>query len=439
MADGWLALTRQALGAREMPFSNFGYDYSLKHSETYQDIKLRLHRHLIDRIEEERVPVVDLVREDLTAYVRDKVSRYVTDQRLAVTAYDTEQLAREMVDELTGYGPLEDLIRDEQVNDILVNGCRNIFVERAGRLQHTKLRFIDDDHVLRVIRRILAPLGRRLDESSPMVDARLPDGSRVNAIIPPVALDGPCLSIRKFRKDPLQAADLLAFGTADQALIDFLRRAVEKRCNILVSGGTGAGKTTLLNVLSRFIPAGERLVTIEDAAELQLGYNHVVRMETRPPNIDGHGEVAARDLVRNAMRMRPDRIILGEVRGDEVMDMLQAMNTGHDGCMSTVHANSLRDALVRIEMLAGLAGFQGTDLTLKTMIATALDLIVQISRTPDGRRRILGIGEVLNVRDGQIVVSTLYEYRAEGDGFVSTGVMPTVAKLRHDPEGVRGK
>ncbi|WIM05775.1 MAG: CpaF family protein [Candidatus Nitricoxidivorans perseverans] len=419
-----------------MSFANFGYDYSLKHSETYQDIKLRLHHYLIDRLEEERVPVGEMSKDDLAGYVRGKVSRYVADHRLAVTANDTEQLAREMVDELTGYGPLEKLIHDDQVNDILVNGCRHIFIERAGRLQHSDLRFIDDDHVLRVIRRILAPLGRRLDESSPMVDARLPDGSRVNAIIPPVALNGPCLSIRKFRKDPLQAGDLLAFGTADQPVLDFLHKAVEKRCNILISGGTGAGKTTLLNVLSRYIPTDERLVTIEDAAELQLGHDHVVRLETRPPNIDGRGEVTSRDLVRNALRMRPDRIILGEVRGDEVMDVLQAMNTGHDGCMSTVHANSPRDALVRIEMLAGLAGFQGTDLTLKTMISTALDLIVQISRLPDGRRRLFAIEEVLGIRDGEFVSNALYEYRSDSDSFASLG-MPTVAKLR--PNGGRGK
>jgi len=418
-----------------MPFSRFGYDYSLKHSETYQDVKLRLHHYLIDRIEEERVPVADMPKDDLAEYVRTKVSSFVAEHRLAFTAYDNEQLARELVDELTGYGPLEKLIRDEQVNDILVNGCRNVFVERNGRLQHTDLRFIDDDHVLRVIRRILAPLGRRLDESSPMVDARLPDGSRVNAIIPPVALDGPCLSIRKFRKDPLRAADLMSFGTVDQVVLDFLHKAVEQRCNILVSGGTGAGKTTLLNVLSRYIPAEERLVTIEDAAELQLGHEHVVRLETRPPNIDGRGEVTARELVRNALRMRPDRIILGEVRGDEVMDLLQAMNTGHDGCMSTVHANSPRDALVRLEMLAGLAGFQGTDQTLKTMITTALDLIVQISRLPDGRRRILGVEEVAGVRDGQFVSSTLYEYRSDGDRFVSLGVAPSIAKLRTDGGG----
>ncbi|MBS1188253.1 MAG: cpaF [Rhodocyclaceae bacterium] len=421
-----------------MAFTAFGYDYNLKHTETFQDVKLRLHHHLIDRIEEERVPVAEMSRDDLAAYVRGKVARYVAEHRLAVTAYDTEQLAREMVDELTGFGPLESLIRDDQVSDILVNGCRHIFVERVGRLQRLDIRFIDDDHVLRVIRRILAPLGRRLDESSPMVDARLPDGSRVNAIIPPVALEGPCLSIRKFRKDPLQAGDLLTYGTVDQTVLDFLLRAVEKRCNILVSGGTGAGKTTLLNILSRYIPPEERLVTIEDAAELQLGHDHVVRLETRPPNIDGRGQVTARDLVRNALRMRPDRIILGEVRGDEVMDVLQAMNTGHDGCMSTVHANSPRDALVRLEMLAGLAGFQGTDLTLKTMISTALDLIVQINRLPDGRRRVTGIEEVLGVRDGQFVSSALYEYRGDTDSFTSLGVVPSGAKLRQDGAG-RGK
>ncbi|WP_323054915.1 CpaF family protein [Dechloromonas sp. A34] len=423
---------------RTLPFSAFGYDFSLKHSDTFQDTKLRLHHFLIDRIEEERVPIGDMTKDDLAGYVRSKVTRYVAEHHLAVTAYDTEQLTQEMVDELTGYGPLEKLIQDDQVNDILVNGARHIFIERNGKLLPTDLRFIDDDHVLRVIRRILAPLGRRLDESSPMVDARLPDGSRVNAIIPPVALNGPCLSIRKFRKDPLQASDLLAFGTFDQSVLDFLHRAVTSRCNILISGGTGAGKTTLLNVLSRHIPAEERLVTIEDAAELQLGHNHVVRLETRPPNIDGRGEVTSRELVRNALRMRPDRIILGEVRGDEVMDVLQAMNTGHDGCMSTVHANNPRDALVRLEMLAGLAGFQGTDLTLKTMIATALDLVVQISRLPDGRRRLTGIDEVLGIRDGQFVTSTLYEHRSDSDSFVSLGVLPGSAKLRQDAGG-RGK
>ena len=413
-----------------MPFRNLNYDYSLKQSDSYQDIKLRLHRHLIDAIEDERVPLAEMTPGDLSQFVRNKVTRYVAQEHLPVTAYDTENLAQEMVDELTGYGPLEKLINDDRVNDILVNGAQRIFVERAGKLQLTELRFIDDDHVLRVVRRILAPLGRRLDESSPMVDARLPDGSRVNAIIPPVALDGPCVSIRKFRKDPLLAADLMAFGTVDNDLMNFLHQAVDSHCNILISGGTGAGKTTLLNVLSQRIIAGERLITIEDAAELQLGHEHVVRLETRPANIDGQGEVSARELVRNALRMRPDRIILGEIRSDEVMDVLQAMNTGHDGCMSTVHANNARDALVRLEMLAGLAGFQGTDLTLKTMIATAIDLIVQISRLPDGRRRVTGIDEVQGLRDGQFVTSTLYEHHAASDAFVPSGTPPNSPKLR---------
>ncbi len=416
-----------------MEFRHPGVDYSLKHSESYGDVKLRLHHYLIDRIDAERVPVADMSKAELTDYVRSKVAKFVADQRLAVTRYDMDNLGREMVDELTGYGPLEELIRDDQVNDILVNGTHRIFVERRGVLEKTDLRFIDDEHVLRVIRRILAPLGRRLDESSPMVDARLPDGSRVNAIIPPLSLDGPCLSIRKFRKDPLEAGDLLAFRTVDDAMLAFLKRAVEQRCNILVSGGTGAGKTTLLNILSRYIPGDERLVTIEDAAELQLGHDHVVRLETRPPNVDGRGEVTARELVRNALRMRPDRIILGEVRGREVMDVLQAMNTGHDGCMSTVHANTPRDALLRLEMLAGISGgFQGADLTLKNMISVAIDLVVQIGRLPDGKRRVLAIDEIAGLRDGQFVTNELYAYQPDTDSFVNTGLTPMSPKLQRE-------
>jgi pilus assembly protein CpaF len=284
--------------------------------------------------------------------------------------------------------------------------------------------------VLRVIRRILAPLGRRIDESSPMVDARLPDGSRVNAIVPPLALNGPCLSIRKFRKDPLLAQDLLQFGSFDRDMLNFLTAAVEKRCNIIVSGGTGAGKTTLLNVLSRSIPPGERIVTIEDAAELQLDHEHVVRLETRPPNIDGAGEVTARDLVRNALRMRPDRIILGEVRGREVMDVLQAMNTGHDGCMSTVHANNPSDAMLRLEMLAGLAGFQGSEGTLRQMIAAAVELVIQISRMPNGQRRVVSITEVTGVRDNQFVLNELYAFDLDTGRFQRENVTPCNPKLR---------
>jgi len=408
-----------------MDYRGFTADFSVKVSETYQDTKFRLHHYLIDRIDVEGVNIQDMSKSELSDFVLDKVSHYVNEHRLPISRHEMENLAREMVDELTGYGPLED-----RINDILVNGTRQIFVERAGVLSQTDLRFIDDEHVLRVIRRILAPLGRRIDESSPMVDARLPDGSRVNAIIPPLALDGPCLSIRKFRKDPLQAGDLVAAGTMDETILAFLKHAVVKRSNILISGGTGAGKTTMLNVLSRFISPAERLVTIEDAAELNLGHDHVVRLETRPPNVDGKGEVTARDLMRNALRMRPDRVLLGEVRSDEVMDMLQAMNTGHDGCMSTVHANNPRDALLRIEMLAGFAGFQGQDSTLKHMIATALDLVIQVGRLPDGRRKVMAVTEVLGVQDERIVTNELFTFNLDQNRFDATGLTPASPKLR---------
>jgi pilus assembly protein CpaF len=413
-----------------MDYRSLATDYSLKSSDSYQDVKLRLHHYLIDRIDTERVSIGEMGKAELSEFVLSKVQQYVAEHRLPVSRHEMENLSREMVDELTGYGPLEELIRDDRINDILVNGTRHIYVERNGILSKTDMRFIDDEHVLRVIRRILAPLGRRIDESSPMVDARLPDGSRVNAIIPPLALDGPCLSIRKFRKDPLQATDLLASGTFNEDMLVFLESAVQRRCNVLISGGTGAGKTTLLNVLSRSISPYERLVTIEDAAELQLGHEHVVRLETRPPNVDGRGEVTARDLMRNALRMRPDRVLLGEVRSHEVLDMLQAMNTGHDGCMSTVHANSPRDALLRLEMLAGFAGFQGQDVTLKHMIATALDLVIQVGRLSDGRRRVLAISEVLGVQDERIVTNELFVYQPERKAFESTGLSPASPKLR---------
>jgi len=418
-----------------MDYRSLATDYSLKSSDSYQDVKLRLHHYLIDRIDTERVSIGEMGRAELSEFVLSKVQQYVAEHRLPVSRHEMENLSREMVDELTGYGPLEELIRDDRINDILVNGTRHIYVERNGVLSKTDMRFIDDEHVLRVIRRILAPLGRRIDESSPMVDARLPDGSRVNAIIPPLALDGPCLSIRKFRKDPLQATDLLAAGTFNEEMLVFLESAVQRRCNVLISGGTGAGKTTLLNVLSRSISPYERLGTIEDAAELQLGHEPVVRLETRPPNVDGRGEVTARDLMRNALRMRPDRVLLGEVRSHEVLDMLQAMNTGHDGCMSTVHANSPRDALLRLEMLAGFAGFQGQEVTLKHMIATALDLVIQVGRLSDGRRRVLAISEVLGVQDERIVTNELFVYQPERKAFKPHGLSAASPQLRlHDDD-----
>jgi pilus assembly protein CpaF len=413
-----------------MDLKLYGYDFGLKQAEDYQELKFLLHRFLIGEIERDRIALFEIPRQEVADYVRRKVTLYIAEKHLPVSGYDLENLSEDMVDELAGYGPLETLIKDERVNDILVNGAKQIFVEREGKLEATTMRFIDDEHVLRVIRRILAPLGRRIDESSPMVDARLPDGSRVNAIVPPLALNGPCLSIRKFRKDPLLAQDLIQLGSFDRDMLSFLTAAVEKRCNIIVSGGTGAGKTTLLNVLSRSIPPGERIVTIEDAAELQLDHEHVVRLETRPPNIDGAGEVTARDLVRNSLRMRPDRIILGEVRGREVMDVLQAMNTGHDGCMSTVHANNPSDAMLRLEMLAGLAGFQGTEGTLRQMIAAAVELVIQISRMPNGQRRVVSITEVTGVRDNLFVLNELFAFDLDSGRFQRENVTPCNPKLR---------
>jgi pilus assembly protein CpaF len=400
------------------------------HEQEMQLLKMRLHRYIIDEIDEDGVNLLEGARPAVAQYVAEKVGEYAARRQLAISRYELDRLAEEVVDELTGFGPLEVLLRDPDISEILVNGPDRVFIEQRGRLYQSDLRFIDDHHVYRVIQRILAPLGRRLDESSPMVDARLPDGSRVNAIIPPVALDGPCISIRKFSKELLQSADLLAYQSVDEALLGFLRQAVVNRCNILISGGTGTGKTTLLNVLSGFIDARERIVTIEDTAELQLGHDHVVRLETRPPNAEGYGEVTARDLIRNALRMRPDRIILGEIRGVEVLDVLQAMNTGHDGSMSTVHANSAMDSLLRMEMLVGLAGHKLPEQTLRQMICAALDIVVQITRQANGRRCISEVLEVLEVRDGIYVTNSLFSLDRRASGrFVRTGV-PSGLKLR---------
>lgn len=387
-------------------------------ADTEQDsrgLKLTLHRYIIDSIDDEQVNILEGPRPSVSRFVTDQVVDYINRHHLPVSRYEIERLAEELVDELTGFGPLEVLLHDATVSEILVNGPDRIFIERAGVLYQSDLRFIDDQHVHRVIQRILAPLGRRLDESSPMVDARLPDGSRVNAIIPPIALDGPCISVRKFHKDVLKSADLLAYQTLDESILQFINMAVAQRCNIMVSGGTGTGKTTLLNVMSLLIDSHERLVTIEDTAELQLNHPHVVRLETRPPNAEGHGEVPSCALIRNALRMRPDRIILGEIRGAEVIDVLQAMNTGHDGSMSTVHANSAQDALLRLETLVGLSGRQIAERTLRQMICAALDVVIQLTRLPNGRRCISEVVEVVGVRDDVYVTNTLFSLdRASG-------------------------
>ena len=399
-----------------------------------QALKRALHRHIIDAIEDSGRNLLEGSRPALAQFVTEQVGDYIARLHLALSRYEMERLAEELVDELTGFGPLEVLLRDTSVTEILVNGPYRVFVERAGVLHQTDLRFIDSHHVERVMQRILAPLGRRLDESSPMVDARMPDGSRVNAIIPPVALDGPCLSIRKFRKDMLKSADLLATRAIDPGIMTFFELAVSKRCNVLVSGGTGTGKTTLLNILSQLISPHERLVTIEDVAELQLDHPHVVRLETRPPNAEGHGEIKASELIRNALRMRPDRILLGEIRGVEVIDVLTAMNTGHDGSMSTVHANTAQDALLRLETLVGLTGLQVAEKTLRQMICAALDVVIQLTRLPDGRRCVSEVLEVVGLRDDVYVTNTLFRLdRRGGTAFVRDAVNPAGDKLRHDP------
>lgn len=409
--------------------------YSQSDTRVGQELKLTLHSCIIDAIEEEGIHVLESARPIVAQFIVEQVVEYVNRHHLALSRYEIERLAEELVDELTGYGPLEVLLRDASVTEILVNGPERIFIERDGVLQQSDLRFIDNQHVQRVIQRILAPLGRRLDESCPMVDARMPDGSRINAIIPPIALDGPCLSVRKFRKDLLSSADLLGYQSVDESMLQFLHTAVARRCNILVSGGTGTGKTTLLNVLSLLINHHARIVTIEDTAELQLHHPHVVRLETRPPNAEGHGEVAASDLIRNALRMRPDRIILGEIRGVEVLDVLQAMNTGHDGSMSTVHANSAQDSLLRLETLVGLTGRQIPERTLRQMICAAIDVVIQLTRLPNGRRCVTEVVEVIGVRDDVYVTNTLFRFDRGESRFVREASNPAGDKLRHVSQG----
>ncbi len=397
------------------------------------DLKALLHRFIIDALEEDRDNLLDGPRIQLSHFVGDKVQEYTRRRQMAISRYEVDRLSEELVDELTGFGPLEVLLRDNSVTEILVNGPHNIFVERHGVLHHSELRFMDDNHLLRVIQRILAPLGRRLDESSPMVDARMPDGSRINAVIPPVALDGPCLSVRKFSRDMMNSSDLIASGSIDQKIFEFFVLMVKKRCNVLVSGGTGTGKTTMLNMLSQLINERERIVTIEDTAELQLKHSHVVRLETRPPNADGHGDVSARDLVRNALRMRPDRLILGEIRGVEVLDVLTAMNTGHDGSMTTVHANTASDALLRLETLVGFAGLQIPPQTLRQTIQSAVDVVIQLTRLSDGRRCVSEILEVVGLRDDHYVTNTLFRVDPDAQGgFIRDAMNMAGDKLRNE-------
>jgi pilus assembly protein CpaF len=398
---------------------------------TRQDLKLKIHRDLLQRLDLNNL--VHLDPEEANAEVRQVILQLIGEQPIPLSLRDRQQLCDEIHAEVYGLGPIEPLMRDPDISDILVNGSRQVYVERFGKLELTPVIFRDDEHLLQIIDRIVSSIGRRVDESSPMVDARLPDGSRVNAIIPPLALDGPAMSIRRFGLRPLGVEDLMRHGALTQSMVEVLKAMVMARLNILVIGGTGSGKTTLLNCLSSFIPPTERIVTVEDSAELQLQQPHTVRLETRPPNIEGKGEVTARDLVRNCLRMRPDRIVVGEVRGAEALDMLQAMNTGHDGSISTVHANSARDSLTRVEMMLQMAGLSLPMRAMRQQIASALDVIVHTGRLSDGTRKVLGISEVVGMEGDAIQLQELFVFERRGTDeegkvageFVSTGIRPT--------------
>jgi pilus assembly protein CpaF len=380
----------------------------------YYDLKNRIHRQLIERLDLTKIGV--LPTDVLQQQIRRVVEDMLVDDETPLSRQDREQIIVEVQHETFGLGPIEPLMQDPSVSDVLVNGPKQVYVERRGKLERTKVIFRDDAHLLQIIDRIVSAVGRRIDESSPMVDARLADGSRVNAIIPPLALDGPVLSIRRFAADPYKMSDLIEFGTLTPALAEFLRAAVQARLNVLVSGGTGAGKTTLLNVLSNAIPSTERIVTIEDSAELQLQQEHIVRLETRPPNIEGAGAVTQRDLVRNALRMRPDRIVVGEVRGPEVLDMLQAMNTGHDGSLSTVHANSARDALSRLETMVLMSGLTLPLRAMRDYIASALDMVIHVGRLSDGSRKVLRVVEISGMEEDVVTTQDIFLFQQDGIG-----------------------
>jgi len=401
----------------------------------YQELKARIHQELLNRLNLERLTRVG--REDAEPEIRDVIIEMIAreTQTTPLSLTERETLVGDVLNELFGLGPLEVLLRDPDISDILVNRFDSVYIERNGRLEQTDIVFEDDRHLLRIIERIVSSVGRRIDESSPMVDARLKDGSRVNAIIPPLALDGPSLSIRRFRTARLGAQDLVERETLSQPMLDFLEAAVACRLNIIVSGGTGAGKTTLLNVLSGFISETERVVTIEDAAELILRQRHVVRLETRPANIEGRGAVRQRDLVVNALRMRPDRIIVGEVRGDETLDMLQAMNTGHDGGLTTIHANSPRDALYRLDTMVAMSALNIPERAVRQQTASAINLIIQITRVSDGTRKVTGITEVVGMEGEIVTMQDIFVFDRTGlrrDGkvcgrFRATGIRPKCA------------
>ena len=381
---------------------------------------------------------------DAASDVMELIHQSLANQEQHLTRLEESRLAQEILDDVIGLGPIEPLLRDKSISEVMVNHAKQVYIERFGKLELTNVMFRDDAHVLQVINRIVSPIGRRCDESTPMVDARLPNGSRVNAIIPPVALKGPSITIRKFSSKPLKVSDLIGYGSMSSQMASFLEGAVRGRCNVIVSGGTGSGKTTLLNVLSSYIPEGERIVTIEDAAELRLEQNHVVTLEARPANIEGKGQIAIRDLVKNALRMRPDRVIVGEVRSGETLDMLQAMNTGHDGSLTTVHANTPRDVISRLETMVMMAGMELPAKAIREQISSAIDIIVHQSRFRDGSRKVVNISEVLGMEGDTVTIQDLFVFKQEGvDGlgrisgqFVTTGIHPKVSDKIKDNGGM---
>ncbi|MDF2524362.1 MAG: type secretion system protein [Clostridiales bacterium] len=404
---------------------------NLQSKDPYKELKKKILDKIINEIKADDI-VGSEGEHELENKITALVEKVLTEEDRPIPRNDKIKITSEIINETIGFGPINSLIHDSEVSEIMVNGPQHVYVEKKGKLVLSDVKFRDDEHVMHVIEKIVAPIGRRIDESSPMVDARLPDGSRVNAIIPPLALDGPTITIRKFSEKPYTVKDLINFSTLGANMAMFLKACVEARLNVVVSGGTGSGKTTTLNVLSSFIPSDERIVTIEDAAEIQLGQEHVIRLETRPPNIEGKGAITIRDLVKNSLRMRPDRIVVGEVRGGEALDMLQAMNTGHDGSLTTGHANTPRDMLARLETMVLMAGMELPVRAIREQIASAVDLIVQQSRLKDGSRKITHISEVLGMEGDIITLQDIFLYKQKGldekgrivGEFISTGIRP---------------
>jgi len=402
--------------------------------QQYAQIKHELHAEIVDAIDFDQIR--KMPKDQLATRLRTRLTDMIDSRSLMLNQAERERMVGEILDEILGLGPLEALLADPDITDILINGAKTVYVERKGKLESVDTTFDDDAHLMHIIDRVVSSMGRRIDESHPMVDARLPDGSRFNAIIPPLALDGPMVSIRRFGHTPITSEDLVRMGSVPKPMLDLLHGCVRAKLNVLISGGTGSGKTTLLNVLSRYIPSGERIVTIEDAAELKLQQPHVVRLETRPANLEGEGQVGPTELVRNALRMRPDRIVVGEVRGPEAIDMLQAMNTGHEGSLSTVHANNTRDALSRVETMVGMGMGNLTDQRIRELICRALDVVVHLDRLPDGSRRLMGITEVLGIEGTVITTQDIFVFEQGGideDGkvrgqFKATGVRPAFSE-----------